>query len=40
MKPTQEKEDDERTKVDEMRGLPMDIGNLEEFIDENHAIVS
>jgi len=23
-----------------MRGLPISIGNLEEFIDENHAIVS
>eukprot|EP00827_Trimyema_finlayi_P001022 TRINITY_DN1334_c0_g1_i3.p1 TRINITY_DN1334_c0_g1~~TRINITY_DN1334_c0_g1_i3.p1 ORF type:complete len:361 (-),score=116.31 TRINITY_DN1334_c0_g1_i3:90-1151(-) len=30
----------ERNLVDEMRGNPMEVGNLEEFIDENHAIVS
>lgn len=23
-----------------MRGIPMNVGNLEEFIDENHAIIS
>merc|ERR1719482_1065676 len=32
--------DDERTKVDELRGNPLSVGNLEEIIDENHAIVS
>jgi 26S proteasome regulatory subunit T2 len=26
--------------VEEMRGNPLSIGTLEEFIDENHAIVS
>jgi len=36
----EEKGDDERTKVDELRGTPLEIGTLEEFVDENHAIVS
>ena len=35
-----EDENDERTKVDELRGNPMSVGNLEEIIDDNHAIVS
>jgi hypothetical protein len=26
--------------VDELRGSPMSVGNLEEIIDDNHAIVS
>merc|ERR1712193_545559 len=30
----------ERTKVDDLRGTPMSVGNLEEIIDDNHAIVS
>jgi len=33
-------ENDERNKVDELRGNPMSVGNLEEIIDDNHAIVS
>lgn len=33
-------ENEERTKLDELRGTPMDVGTLEEFIDENHVIVS
>jgi len=33
-------ENDERSKVDELRGNPMSVGNLEEIIDDNHAIVS
>ena len=31
---------DERGKVDDMRGSPMGVGNLEEMIDDDHAIVS
>ena len=31
---------EERSKVDELRGSPMSVGNLEEIIDDNHAIVS
>lgn len=26
--------------VDDLRGTPMSVGNLEEIIDDNHAIVS
>merc|ERR1719284_1936675 len=36
----EEKESDERAKLDDIRGSPMDVGSLEEFIDENHCIVS
>merc|ERR1719399_919154 len=36
----EEDENDERKKLDEIRGTPMDVGTLEEFIDENHVIVS
>ena len=32
--------DEDRNKVDELRGTPLSIGTLEEFVDENHAIVS
>lgn len=32
--------DEDRSKVDEIRGTPLSIGTLEEFVDENHAIVS
>merc|ERR1719426_376356 len=40
LKPKENKEDDEKSKLDELRGSPMDVGSLEEFIDENHCIVS
>eukprot|EP01118_Nematostelium_gracile_P017111 TRINITY_DN721_c0_g1_i1.p1 TRINITY_DN721_c0_g1~~TRINITY_DN721_c0_g1_i1.p1 ORF type:complete len:448 (+),score=185.40 TRINITY_DN721_c0_g1_i1:44-1387(+) len=40
LKPTEEKAAEERTKVDDLRGSPMGVGNLEEIIDDNHAIVS
>lgn len=33
-------DDEEKSKVDELRGSPMAVGTLEEIIDENHAIVS
>jgi len=39
LKPQEEKAQEERTKVDELRGTPMGVGTLEERIDENHAIV-
>merc|ERR1719399_1287151 len=43
-KPKKENEEDdgndERKKLDEIRGTPMDVGTLEEFIDENHVIIS
>lgn len=31
---------EERNKVDDLRGSPMSVGTLEEIIDDNHAIVS
>ncbi|XP_041350609.1 26S proteasome regulatory subunit 4 [Gigantopelta aegis] len=40
LKPQEEKHEEERSKVDELRGSPMSVGNLEEIIDDNHAIVS
>jgi len=40
LKPQEEKNEEERTKVDELRGSPMSVGTLEEIIDDNHAIVS
>eukprot|EP01017_Pseudomicrothorax_dubius_P021612 TRINITY_DN2325_c0_g1_i3.p1 TRINITY_DN2325_c0_g1~~TRINITY_DN2325_c0_g1_i3.p1 ORF type:complete len:443 (+),score=158.87 TRINITY_DN2325_c0_g1_i3:160-1488(+) len=40
LKPEDDQKEDEFAKVEELRGTPLSIGNLEEFIDENHAIVS
>lgn len=40
LRPAEERNEEERNKVDEIRGSPMSVGNLEEIIDENHAIVS
>uniref|UniRef100_H0XRI3 26S proteasome regulatory subunit 4 n=1 Tax=Otolemur garnettii TaxID=30611 RepID=H0XRI3_OTOGA len=40
MKPLQEKQEEERSKVDDLRGTPMSVGTLEEIIDHNDAIVS
>ena len=40
LRPAEEKNEEEKTKVDELRGTPMSVGSLEEIIDENHAIVS
>jgi 26S proteasome regulatory subunit T2 len=40
LKPSSDKNEEERTKVDEVRGSPMSVGNLDEIIDDEHAIVS
>merc|ERR1711953_1045255 len=40
LKPTEERDSEEKSKLDEIRGTPMDVGSLEEFIDEQHCIVS
>merc|ERR1719240_481630 len=40
LKPKEERDSEEKSKLDELRGSPMDVGSLEEFIDENHCIVS
>ncbi len=39
-KPREEKVEEERSKVDDIRGSPMSVGTLEEIIDDDHAIVS
>ncbi|KAG1661299.1 hypothetical protein FOA52_008646 [Chlamydomonas sp. UWO 241] len=40
MKPHEERNEEDRSKVDDLRGSPLTVGTLEEIIDENHAIVS
>ncbi|TYJ27184.1 hypothetical protein E1A91_A07G169000v1 [Gossypium mustelinum] len=40
LKPQEEKAEEDRSKVDDLRGSSMSVGNLEELIGENHAIVS
>ena len=39
-KPHEEHDQEEREKLEEIRGSPLSVGNLEELIDDNHAIVS
>jgi len=38
--PSEDKTEEDRSKVDDLRGTPMSVGSLEEIIDESHAIVS
>ncbi|KAI9013090.1 P-loop containing nucleoside triphosphate hydrolase protein [Gaertneriomyces semiglobifer] len=40
LKPQSEKAQEERSRVDDLRGSPMHVGTLEEIIDDHHAIVS
>ena len=40
LRPTEDKAEEDRSKVDDLRGTPMSVGSLEEIIDESHAIVS
>jgi len=40
LKPQEEKTQEERSKVDDLRGSPMGVGSLEEIIDDNHAVIS
>merc|ERR1740130_2206091 len=40
IKPMEEKAQEERAKVDDIRGSPMGVAMLEEMIDDNHAIIS
>lgn len=40
LQPREEKDQEERQKVDDLRGSPLSVGTLEEMIDDNHAIVS
>jgi len=40
LKPREEKEQEEKNLLEQMRGSPLSIGTLEEIIDDQHAIVS
>lgn len=40
LRPKAERESAERDRLEELRGMPLSIGSLEEMIDDNHAIVS
>lgn len=40
LKPNEERHEEERSKVDDIRGTPMSVGTLEEIIDDEHGIVS
>jgi 26S proteasome regulatory subunit T2 len=40
LKPREEKEEEEKSRVDEIRGSPMAVGTIEEMIDDNHCIIS
>jgi 26S proteasome regulatory subunit T2 len=39
-KPAEERDQEEREKLEELRGTPLGVGSLEELIDDNHAIIS
>lgn len=36
----EDKNEEDRTKVDDLRGSPMAVGTMEEIIDDDHAIIS
>ena len=40
LQPTEQRQAEEREKIDDVRGFPMTVGTLEEIIDDDHAIVS
>ncbi|KAI4964743.1 hypothetical protein ZWY2020_059736 [Hordeum vulgare] len=40
LRPSKDKTEEDRSKVDDLRGTPMSVGSLEEIIDESHAIIS
>jgi len=40
VKPQEESAQEERSKVDDIRGSPMGVASLEEMIDDNHAIIA
>ena len=39
LRPKDDHDEEERTRVDDLRGSPMAVGSLEEIIDDEHAIV-
>jgi hypothetical protein len=40
LRPKAERENTETAKMEEIRGMPLSVGSLEEMIDDNHCIVS
>jgi len=40
LKPREEKHQEERNRIEEIRGTPLLVGSLEEIIDDTHCIVS
>ena len=36
----EEKNEEDRSKVDDLRGSPMAVGTMEEIVDDDHAIIS
>ena len=39
-KPQEEKAEEDKSKVNDLKGSPISVGNLEELIEVNHVIVS
>ncbi len=39
LKPQEDKNEEDWSKVDDLRGSPMSVGNLEEIIDENYNVL-
>lgn len=39
-KPREQQDEEDKSKVDEIRGSPMSVGSIEELIDDTHAIIS
>jgi 26S proteasome regulatory subunit T2 len=40
LKPQDENKEKEKKSIEELRGMPLNVANLEEIIDDDHAIVS
>lgn len=40
LRPREKKEETDRAKVEQLQGTPLDVGTLEEMIDDDHAIVA
>jgi 26S proteasome regulatory subunit T2 len=40
VRPADQRQEEERGRVDDLRGSPLSVGTLEEIVDESHAIVS
>ena len=40
LKPQEDKNEEDKSKVNDLCGSPMSVGNIEELINKNHAIIS